>query len=69
MPAPGKLVTCSQLFADYRSWCVREGLAPLREPVFTEAFETLAREAEIPIRQRGSNLSFVDVALTDAPLG
>ena len=67
-PAPGELVTCSQLFSDYRSWCVREGLAPLREAVFTEAFEVLAREAEIPIRQRGSNLSFVDVALADAPL-
>lgn len=64
-PDPGRLVTCSDVFADYRSWCDQGGLAPLREPQFTEAFEMFAREVGIPVRQRGSNLSFVDVTLAD----
>ncbi len=67
VPQSGKLVTCSDIFVDYRVWCEREGQTPLREPQFTEAFEMLAREIEIPIRQRGSNLSFVDVTLADVP--
>lgn len=67
MPASGQQVTCTATFAAYRDWCLASQAVPLREAQFTEAFETLAREAGIPIRQRGSNLSFVDVALTDAP--
>jgi hypothetical protein len=65
VPEPGRQVTCSDAFVDYRAWCEREGQAPLREPQFMEAFEVLAREVGIPIRQRGSNLSFVDVMLTE----
>ena len=66
-PSPGALITCSQVFADYRCWCEREGMAPLREAAFTEALEDLAREVGIPIQQRGSNTSFIDVVLCDAP--
>ena len=68
MPAPGKLVTCSAVFDDYRQWCARQSLAPLREGIFVDAFEEIARQAGILPRQRGSNLSFFGVELRDAPI-
>ena len=68
-PEPSHLVTCSAAFDDYRSWCVREGLAPLREALFTDQMMSIARAAGIGLRQRGGNLSFLDTALRDmAPL-
>ena len=65
VPAPGRLVTCSDAFADYRQWCVTEDVAPLRESEFLSVFETVARSAGIPVHQRGSNMTFVDTALDD----
>jgi hypothetical protein len=64
-PAQGRQVTCSMVFKDYSAWCERRGFVPLREASFVEAFETLVREVGIPLRQRGSNLSFLDLALGD----
>lgn len=61
--------TCSDLFADYRLWCAREALAPLREASFTLTFLQIARESGIGIQQRGSNLSFLDVAIGDVSEG
>lgn len=68
-PEPGAQVTCSAVFEDYRSWCARETLIPLREVEFVGAFEQVAREAGIPLRQRGGNLSFLDMALRDVRAG
>lgn len=65
-PEPGQQVTCSVVFEDYRTWCEREMFAPLREDQFVAIFEDVARAAGIPLRQRGSNLSFLDTVLRDA---
>lgn len=64
-PHPGGMITCSAVFDDYRAWCARSCLITLREPAFTAAFEEFAREVGIRLRQRGGNLSFMDMALTD----
>lgn len=66
---PGRQLTCSEAFLDYRAWCEREDLAPLRETEFIRRFEAVAREAGIPLRQRGSNLSFMDTSLQDLASG
>lgn len=65
VPEIGSQLTCSDAFADYRSWCDQEGLAPFRETEFIRAFEGMAREIGIPLRQRGGNLSFMDTAVQD----
>lgn len=62
---PASQVTCSAAFEDYRGWCVVRGDIPLREAEFVAAFEGLARQAGIPLRQRGGNLSFMDMTLKD----
>jgi len=64
-PVAGVQVTCSALFEDYRAWCGAQGFVALRESEFVAAFEAVAREVSIPLRQRGGNLSFLDVALRD----
>ena len=69
VPADGQQLTCSEAFRSYRGWCDAEGLAPFREAEFTRTFEAVAREAGIPLRQRGSNLSFMDTALTTSGSG
>lgn len=69
VPAEGHQLTCSEAFAGYRAWCDSEGFAALREAEFTRTFEAVAREAGIPLRQRGSNLSFMDTALTTSGSG
>lgn len=65
VPELGCQLTCSDAFLDYRAWCVQEGLAPFRETEFIRVFEAIAREAGIPLRQRGGNLSFIDTGLRD----
>ena len=65
MPAPNRMVTCSEVFEDYRRWCGLHGMVPLREGEFVATFEAIAHEAGITPRQRGSNLSFLDTALRD----
>ena len=65
VPRAGGLVTCSEAFADYRRWCADHDLAPLREAEFLSVFETVARSSAIPVRQRGSNMTFVDMGLSD----
>jgi hypothetical protein len=67
VPAAGKMVTCSEVFEDYRAWCDRGGMAPLREGEFVDAFESLARTVGVELRQRGGNLSFLEMGL-DNPL-
>lgn len=64
-PEPGSQVTCSAAFEDDRAWCAGRGDIPLREAEFVAAFEEVARQAGIALRQRGGNLSFMDMALTD----
>lgn len=68
VPGVGQQVTCSALFSDYRVWCGTAGLVALREAAFISAFEELARTVGIPLRQRGGNLSFMDVALRPGPM-
>lgn len=70
VPEPRRLVTCSDVFRAYRAWCVARDLVPLREAIFTDQICTLVTEAGLAtemIRQQGSNLTFVDVKLVDAP--
>lgn len=67
VPEPGKQLTSSAVFEDYRRWCVLEGLAPYREAPFLATFEAIARQVGIPLRQRGGNLSFLDVAMNNVP--
>ena len=62
----GNQVTCSAVYADYRIWCASRHAIPLRETEFVAAVEELARSVGIPFRQRGGNLSFLDVALGNA---
>ena len=64
-PVAGNQVTCSAVFLDYRNWCVRRGVAPYREGDFIEGFDELARRAEIPVRESGGNIVYMDVALGD----
>ena len=64
-PDAGHQIACSAAFEYYRTWCAAEGLAPLREAAFVIALEEIARAAGIPLRQRGSNLSFMDVPTPD----
>lgn len=66
IPTAGRQLTCSEAFAGYRAWCDSKGYAAFRETVFTRTFEAVAREVGIPLRQRGSNLSFMDAALVEA---
>jgi hypothetical protein len=69
VPEPGRQLTCSDAFLDYRAWCERQGFAPFRETEFIRVFEAIAREAGIPLRQRGGNLSFMDTGVRDVAPG
>lgn len=66
VPREGSQLTCSEVFACYRTWCDAEGYAAFREAEFSRIFESVAREVGIPLRQRGSNLSFMDAAMAEA---
>lgn len=66
VPEPGRQITCSAVFADYREWCADTSAVPLREAAFIASFETVARASGIRLRQRGGNLSFMDMGLSGA---
>lgn len=68
VPEPRNDLTCSEAFSAYRADCERRNLIPSREAEFTRSLEALARAAGMSIRQRGSNLSFLDTTLRGRPM-
>lgn len=62
-PKAGAEMTTVAVWHAYKQWCVRSRLVPLAEAIFFEEFSNIAVAAGLERRQRGGNVSWLDVAL------
>lgn len=65
--AEGSVVTVSEVYQAYETWCRTGAFAPLRQAEFQAAFVDLAREVGLIARLRGANISFVGARLEVVP--
>lgn len=59
-PAPNSVVTAASVYEDYVAWCKRSKRLALREGVFRDTFQNIARAGGLAVFIDGTSVVYAD---------
>ena len=59
-PAPNSVVTAASVYEDYVAWCMRSKRLALREGVFRETLQNIARACGLAVCIDGTSIVYAD---------